>query len=114
LLAPLPITTPYESPDVSHVYHQYTIRVEASPEGREKRDALSAHLNANGIGNMIYYPVPIHEQGLYANQDGAKVSLPLCEVASRQVLSLPIFPELTEEQQVRIAGAIREFYSRDL
>jgi dTDP-4-amino-4,6-dideoxygalactose transaminase len=65
---------------------------------------------------MIYYPVPIHKQGLYANTQRARchthseVSLPISEAASRQVLSLPIFPELTEEQQMRIAGVIREFY----
>jgi len=50
-LAGLPVTTPYESPDVYHVYHQYTIRV-------EQRDALAAYLKERGIGTMVYYPVP--------------------------------------------------------
>jgi len=110
-LAGLPVTTPYESPNVYHVYHQYTIRM-------EQRDALAAYLKKRGIGTMIYYPVPLHFQGLYADlsygegspSTGSGRCLPASEAASREVLSLPIYPELTEAQQVVVAGAIRGFY----
>jgi dTDP-4-amino-4,6-dideoxygalactose transaminase len=61
LLASLPVTTPYESPDAYHVYHQYTIRA-------PQRDALAAYLKERGIGTMIYYPVPLHLQELYVSQ----------------------------------------------
>jgi dTDP-4-amino-4,6-dideoxygalactose transaminase len=103
LLAGLPVTTPYESPDVYHVYHQYTIRA-------PQRDALAAHLKERGIGTMIYYPVPLHIQRLYAGLGYGKGSLPASETASREVLSLPMYPELTKAQQVAVAGAIRGFY----
>jgi len=103
LLAGLPVTAPYESPDAYHVYHQYTIRA-------PQRDALAAYLKERGIGTMIYYPVPLHLQGLYASLGYGEGSLPASEAASREVLSLPMYPELTEAQQVTIAEAMREFY----
>ena len=105
LLADLPVTTPYESPDVYHVYHQYTVRA-------PQRDALAAYLKQHGIGTMIYYPVPLHLQGLYASLGYGEGSLPESEKASREVLSLPMYPELTEAQQQEVAQAIREFYGR--
>lgn len=103
LLAGLPVTTPYESPDAYHVYHQYTIRA-------QQRDALAAYLKERGVGTMIYYPVPLHLQGLYASLGYGEGSLPVSETASREVLSLPMYPELTEAQQQEVARAIREFY----
>ncbi|MEM4203714.1 MAG: DegT/DnrJ/EryC1/StrS family aminotransferase [Candidatus Methanomethylicaceae archaeon] len=103
LLAGLPVTTPYESPDVYHVYHQYTIRA-------PQRDALAAYLKERGIGTMVYYPVPLHLQKLYADLGYGEGSLPASEAAAREVLSLPMYPELTEAQQYEIAEAIREFY----
>ncbi|MEA3459945.1 MAG: DegT/DnrJ/EryC1/StrS family aminotransferase [Chloroflexota bacterium] len=104
LLANSPVTTPYQSPDVYHVYHQYTIRA-------ERRDALAAYLKERGIGTMVYYPVPLHLQALYANLGYGEGSLPVSEAASREALSLPMYPELTEAQQVAIARTVREFYS---
>jgi len=104
-LAGLPVTTPYESPDVYHVYHQYTIRV-------EQRDALAAYLKERGIGTMVYYPGPLHLQGLYADLGYREGSLPESEAASREVLSLPMYPELTKTQQQDVVQAIWEFYGR--
>ena len=103
LLAGLPVATPYESSDIYHVYHQYTIRA-------EQRDALAAYLKERGIGTMVYYPVPLHLQGLYAGLGYGEGSLPVSEAVSREVLSLPTYPELTEAQQVEVAEAIRGFY----
>jgi dTDP-4-amino-4,6-dideoxygalactose transaminase len=86
-----------------HVYHQYTVR---SP----RRDAIKAALDAAGIGSMIYYPIPLHQQDVYA-QAGAGLSLPRSEQVAAEVLSLPMFPMLTDAQQDRVAevvlGALR-------
>ena len=105
MLAGLPVTTPYESSDTYHVYHQYTIRA-------AQRDALAAYLKERGISTMIYYPLPLHLQRLYASLGYGEGSLPVSEAASREVLSLPMYPELMEEQQVAVAEAIRGFYGR--
>ena len=105
LLAGLPVTMPYESPDVYHVYHQYTIRA-------EQRDALAAYLKERGIGTMVYYPIPLHLQELYADLGYGEGSLPASEAAGREVLSLPMCPELTEAQQQEVVRGICEFYER--
>lgn len=103
LLAGLPVVTPYVRSDVRHVYHQYTIRA-------PRRDELAAFLKARGIGVMIYYPLPLHRQALYAGLGLGEGSLPASEAASREVLSLPMYPELTEQQMGEVAAAIRQFY----
>jgi len=103
LLADLPVTTPYKSPDVYHVYHQYTIRA-------PQRDELAAYLKERGIGTMTYYPVPLHLQRLYAGLGYGNGCLPASEAACREVLSLPMYPELAEAQQQEVAQAISEFY----
>jgi hypothetical protein len=84
-------------------YHQYTIRA-------PQRDDLAAYLKERGIGTMVYYPVPLHLQELYADLGYGEGSLPASEAASREVLSLPMYPELTEARQVMVAEAIRGFY----
>jgi dTDP-4-amino-4,6-dideoxygalactose transaminase len=104
LLHDLPVTTPYASPDRLHVYHQYTVRT-------ARRDELAAHLKEREVGNMVYYPLPLHRQGLYLELGYAEGSLPESERASREVLSLPVYPELTKAQQIEVVAAIEEFYS---
>jgi len=101
LLSDMPVVTPYESPDSHHVYHQYTIRI-------PQRDELAAHLKEHGVSTMIYYPIPLHHQQLYAEM--ATLDFPNAEMAGREVLSLPIFPELTERDQEFIADTIRGFF----
>jgi dTDP-4-amino-4,6-dideoxygalactose transaminase len=86
-----------------HIFHQYTLRV-------ERRDALQAHLKAKGIGSAIYYPIPLHRQQCFAHLGYAAGSLPRSEQAALEVLSLPIFPELTQAQLDYVVGAIVEFY----
>jgi dTDP-4-amino-4,6-dideoxygalactose transaminase len=98
-----PVTTPYVRPDVRHVYHQYTIRA-------PQRDALAEHLQQRGVSTMIYYPLPLHLQGLYRDLGMAEGALPIAEAAGREVLSLPMYPELTEAQQEEIVAAVAEFY----
>ena len=88
-----------------HVWNQYTVRV---PEGR--RDALRADLASTAIGSAVYYPVPLHRQECFASLGYAEGSLPETETAAGEVLSLPIFPELTEAEQCTVVDQIAHFY----
>jgi dTDP-4-amino-4,6-dideoxygalactose transaminase len=104
LLSALDVVTPFVRPGVTHVYHQYTIRVPL-------RDELHQFLKDRGIGTMIYYPLPLHLQKLYHDLGYAEGSLPVSEEAGREVLSLPMYPELTDEQIQTVVKAIGEFLS---
>jgi len=96
------IATPYVEPHNAHVYNQYTIRV-------KERDDLRAHLKAYGIGTALYYPLPLHLQECYAHLGHKEGDLPESEKASRETMSIPICPELTEEQQKYIVKAVQRF-----
>jgi dTDP-4-amino-4,6-dideoxygalactose transaminase len=85
-----------------HVYHLYVVR-------SARRDELQAFLKERGIGTLIHYPAPIHLQPAYRGRLGDVGSLPETERAARQILSLPMFPELTETDVQQVAQAIREF-----
>lgn len=86
-----------------HIFHQYTLRV-------ERRDALQAHLKAQGIGSAVYYPVPLHLQPCFAHLGYAPGRLPVAEQAAREVLSLPVYPELATAQRDFVIETIRGFY----
>jgi dTDP-4-amino-4,6-dideoxygalactose transaminase len=88
-----------------HIFHQYVIR---APE----RDRLKRFLMENGIGTDIYYPLPLHLQECYSFLKYRRGDLPISEKASEEVLALPIYPELTEEQQTRVVETIKEFYKK--
>lgn len=106
------IETPTVRPDCRHVFHQYTVRVtDAFPMGR---DELSRKLNKAGIGNSIFYPVPVHRQQLY-RELGYSESLPVSERASKEVISLPVHPSLTKEDLEKVASTIQKIkgYRRD-
>lgn len=90
---------------VEHVYHQYVVRT-------QKRDALQKFLAEREIGTMVHYPVPIHLQKAYAKQDWAKGQFPITEQLADEILSLPMFPELTDPEQDCVADAITRFFSR--
>ncbi len=98
------VIAPEIPPGERHVFYAYVIRV---PGGR--RDALRAHLAERGIGTQIHYPVPIHLQDAAQFLGYRKGDLPVTERLSDEVLSLPMYAELTDEQIERVAGAIREF-----
>jgi dTDP-4-amino-4,6-dideoxygalactose transaminase len=85
-----------------HVFHQYTIRIEA-------RDELQKALQNKKIGSAVYYPMPLHLQPIYASLGYKKGDFPHAERASQEVLSLPMYPELRNEQMERVTQAIAEF-----
>ncbi|MGH7537096.1 MAG: DegT/DnrJ/EryC1/StrS family aminotransferase [Gemmatimonadales bacterium] len=104
VLADVPqIRLPAEAPYATHVYHVFVIRA-------ERRKALQAHLTAQRIGTGLHYPVPLHRQNAYKHLGLARGAFPVAEAAADQVLSLPMFPELTQEQIGHVADAIRAFY----
>jgi dTDP-4-amino-4,6-dideoxygalactose transaminase len=86
-----------------HIFHQYVIRV-------VERDRLRKFLSENGIGTDIYYPLPLHLQQCYSFLKYRRGDLPMSEKASEEVLALPIYPELTEEQQSYVGDRIKAFY----
>ena len=96
-LATTSLELPKPQGEVSHVYHQYVVR-------SGERDRLQTRLKEQGIGPLIHYPVPVHLQPAYRIR--APISLPETERAAREVLSLPMFPQLTIEQIERVCQAI--------
>ncbi|MEX0732080.1 MAG: DegT/DnrJ/EryC1/StrS family aminotransferase [Aquisalimonadaceae bacterium] len=98
------ITTPYEDPRGYHVYHQYTLLV-------DDRDTVMDALRARNIGCAVYYPIPLHRQEVF-QQQFADVNLPIAEKTARHCLSLPMFPELTEQQIDEVVTTIRETLGR--
>ena len=98
------ITTPVIAKGNVSIYNQYTIRVHGG-----RRDELRAALHADGVGSGIYYPVPMHLQECFSYLGYSEGDFPESELACREVLSLPIFPELTGEQRERVVTAVRAF-----
>jgi dTDP-4-amino-4,6-dideoxygalactose transaminase len=88
------------------IYNQYVIRIR-SDKGAS-RDQVEAHLNAKKIGNAIYYPVPLHLQQCFADLRYKEGDLPHAELAAKEVLAIPIYPELTPAQQDEVAAAVLE------
>ncbi len=97
------IVLPTADPRGTHVYHQYVIRT-------PRRDDLRAHLTAQGIGSEIYYPVPLHLQHALRDLGYREGRFPESEKAAREVLALPIYPELREDEQIRVVESIRSFF----
>jgi dTDP-4-amino-4,6-dideoxygalactose transaminase len=100
-LAGLPLQLPDEPSDTRAVYHLFTVRT-------SRRDELKKHLDARGIGSAVHYPMPLHRQPLYREVGG---SFPERERPTEEVLSLPLFPELTEDEQDEVVAAVRSFFT---
>jgi dTDP-4-amino-4,6-dideoxygalactose transaminase len=96
------VTIPIEPVNTRHAYHLYVIR-------HPRRDALLQFLHERGIGTAIHYPVPIHLQPAYRGRLGDVGSLPKTERAAQEIVSLPMYPELSEDDVRTVAQAIREF-----
>ncbi len=96
------IVTPRVESNSLHTYHQYVIRA-------DRRDALMDFLRERGVGCEVYYPIPLHMQECFAFLGGALGDLPEAERAAAETLALPVFPELTLQEQEYVAERIREF-----
>lgn len=102
LLADAGLVFPKELPDQTPVFHLYVVRT-------PRRDALLAHLKANGVEAGIHYPIPLHLQPAMSYLGYRRGDFPHSEAAAGEVLSLPLYPEMTEEQQDQVVGTLRSF-----
>jgi dTDP-4-amino-4,6-dideoxygalactose transaminase len=101
-LAGMGLVTPRRREDSTHVYHLYVIR-------SSQRNKLQSFLKANQVGALIHYPVPVHLQPAYHNRLPGSDSLPVTEQAAQEVLSLPIYPELTDGELNTVIELIKVF-----
>ena len=99
------ITTPYTEPVSESIFNQYTLRV-------PRRDELKAHLASKGVGHSVYYPLPLHLQPCFAYLGYKEGQCPESERASKEVISLPIYPELTQAQLDEVVAAVRGFFGQ--
>jgi dTDP-4-amino-4,6-dideoxygalactose transaminase len=105
LLADTPLQLPLEASWAESVYHLYVVR-------HARRDDLKKHLEANKVGCALHYPLPLHLQKCYASLGYKAGSFPVAEKAARECLSLPIYPELTDEQIQRVSEVIHDFFKK--
>ncbi|MBN2602746.1 MAG: DegT/DnrJ/EryC1/StrS family aminotransferase [Candidatus Thermoplasmatota archaeon] len=96
------IITPTELEGAKHVYYMYEIR-------SKNRDELMNYLNENGISCGIHYPIPLHLQPAYKNYDFKRTNFPVSEKLAKEILSIPIYPEISEEQKKYIVDKIKQF-----
>jgi len=99
------LSIPPASVDKSHVFNNYVIRA-------ERRDELKQFLADSGIQSEIYYPLPLHLQRCFADLNYKRGDFPQAELAASQVLALPLYPEMTDDQQETVVAKIRAFYRR--
>jgi dTDP-4-amino-4,6-dideoxygalactose transaminase len=100
-LAGLPLRLPLEQPYARTGYHLFVIT-------HPKRDALQAELQRRGIATLIHYPIPLHLQPAFESLAGRRGDFPVAERAAAEILSLPLYPELTDEQALSVCGALRD------
>jgi dTDP-4-amino-4,6-dideoxygalactose transaminase len=98
------VKCPFDLPDEYSVYHTFIIQA-------ERRDQLQAYLESKGIGSKIHYPIPIHLQKAAEKLGYSKGSFPIAEAQAERILSLPIYPELSQEQRNHVASSVLEFYN---
>ncbi len=100
------VVLPASGETMEHVWNQFTIRVPG------QRDALATHLGERQIGHAIYYPIPLHQQASFHVEGESPPSLPETEKACKEVLSLPIFPELIDDELQQVVGSIGDFFAQ--
>jgi dTDP-4-amino-4,6-dideoxygalactose transaminase len=102
MLRELPLVPPHAELYNRHIYNQYTIRV-------ENRDGLQQHLKQKGVRTALYYPLPLHLQECYRNLGHKEGGFQEAEKAAKETISLPVYPELTGEQQEYVVQQIAQF-----
>ena len=102
--AGLPLATPFVREDCASIYNQYVVRT-------PRRDALREHLARKGIGNEVYYPVPLHLQKCYASLGQKAGAFPQSEAAAAETAALPIYSQMTEVQLSEVVAAVRSFFN---
>jgi dTDP-4-amino-4,6-dideoxygalactose transaminase len=100
-LARLPLKLPAEAPGRRHVWHLFVVL-------HPRRDAVRRELELRGIATGLHYPVPVHLQDAYAHLEHKQGDFPIAERVARDGLTLPLFPEMTDEQQDRVIDALHE------
>jgi dTDP-4-amino-4,6-dideoxygalactose transaminase len=105
LLKDTPLQLPLEASFAESAYHLYVVR-------HPRRDELKAHLDTNGVGCALHYPLPLHLQKCYASLGYKNGDFPFAEKAGRECLSLPIYPELTDAQIERVATTVKSFFGK--
>jgi dTDP-4-amino-4,6-dideoxygalactose transaminase len=100
----LELATPYCVPDVRHVYNQYSIRT-------PRRDALADFLKSQGVSHAIHYPMPLSLQPAFRHLVPQGIHFPIAEAVAREIISLPIFPEMQEHEIAAVTNAIRKFFA---
>lgn len=100
----LPVTTPVTAPGNHHIFHVYAIQ-------SDRRDALQKYLEEHGVPTIIYYPLPLHLQKVYADQGWHEGDYPVAESTSKRILPLPMYPELTDEQIDYVVSTVRDFFN---
>jgi dTDP-4-amino-4,6-dideoxygalactose transaminase len=99
------LQTPQVRPEARHIFHQFVIRVSGG-----KRDQLREHLRSQEVGTDIYYPLPLHLQNCFRYLGYEKGEFPVAERAAAETLALPVYPELTDEQQAYVVSQIADFF----
>ncbi len=108
MLADLPLTLPAVRPNTHHVYHLYVVAC-------DNRGGLKSHLAEREIGTAVHYPVPVHQQKGYADRVRLPENgLPVTERIVDRILTLPVFPELGDDDIARVVAAVRGFYKASL
>jgi dTDP-4-amino-4,6-dideoxygalactose transaminase len=101
------IEVPFVRSNARHIFHQFVVRVRGG-----RRDALREHLRECGVGTDVYYPVPLHLQECFSYLGYKEGDLPVGEKAAKETLALPVYPELTDEQQDYVVSKVAEFFRR--
>lgn len=101
------IEVPFVRSNARHIFHQFVVRVRGG-----RRDALREHLRECGVGTDVYYPVPLHLQECFSYLGYKEGDLPVGETAAKETLALPVYPELTDEQQDYVVSKVAEFFRR--
>lgn len=107
LLAGADVRLPADPPGYQHVYHLFVIR-------SQNRDALQSYLKDRGIGTAIHYPAPVHLQPFYSKGKDRRGEFPVAEQLCKEILSLPMYPEMTDEQVNYVAEGVRNFAAENL